>query len=927
MRSNKAQILQKAQSFTAKGQVDKAIAEWQKLLSESPNDGNIYNTIGDLSLKKGDRDTGIENYLKASEVFNDAGFSLKTIAVYKKILKLNPKRYDVYVKLGDLNASRGLTGNAIEDYAKIAKIYTQDGHIKEALEVYRKIADLDPKNTEIRLKLAELCLKEGFETDAAAEYLVVARAYSESGKTKEAEEIFEKVVKLHPSNEEARIALNLVQATAESSEEVVSEKEDIFTKAIKAMDRGVYDEAEQILRQITASQPNNPAYQEALGSLFIKKEQQFMAFAPLKIAARIYIEKGEEARAIDLMESYLSLVPNQVEARELVGQAFEHQGDQSQALNNYVQVIDSYRSVGSLEQAKALFDRIQSWDPDHAEVKRLLIEFPDAVSDPSISVEPVQAGGTSEQVIEVSHGSNGAEKKAPPESIPMNAEVSQGSIAMEIEAPQPETIEVDLEASKEPVDPVDVKDLFVEAEVYVKYGLIDKAIDQYQKALSAAPEHLKGHEQLKDLFQLQGKLSEAANVCLSMASIYKRREDIESYKLLIEEARTFDPDNSRIKENVDLANLLESGGIKEIISEDKVVPRMEVSQGGLEELPVETSLEQSNSLTHQQVAPDLSPSKHEFPVEISKDLQVKPEMNESEAIEAEIESRLFGDSLQPIPDSLSDGSPNLSEREEELTLERALDQSIPSIPDAETVEPTDSEEGVGPGVSQASGSNFVDLSEVLGSELEEIAVFEDPEASRDKALHSAISDFREKESAKPVGDVDCETRYNLGIAYSEMGLLSEAIEEFKKSLSSDNRYIDSCSMLATCYSKKGMTFESIQVLEEALADPRCEDNQQVWLWYDLAQLYEQSNRRDESLALFVKIYEKDTTFKDVVDRIQNLCAQLGKSVKEYISEKKAQELEEDADSMIDRIFDETSPGPVNPPKKQPGKKKTRISYI
>lgn len=498
---------------------------------------------------------------------------------------------------------------------------------------------------------------------------------------------------------------------------------------------------------------------------------------------------------------------------------------------------------------------------------------------------------------------------------------------MEAEVPQPEAIEIDLEVSKEPVNPVDVKDLFVEAEVYVKYGLIDKAIDQYQKALSAQPGNLEGHAQLKDLLQSQGKLPEAAKVCLSMASIYKAREDIESYTLLIEEARTLDPNSSQIKKDLDLTNLLESGGIKEIISEDKAEPGMEASQDGLEELPVETFSEQSNGLTHQQDAAEVSSPELESSVEIRKDFQVNPEMNESETIEAEIESQLFGDSLGPIPDPPAEAAPNVSELEEELTLERALDQSLPSIPEPETVKAVSQNGPVNAGISKPGGSDFVDLSEVLGSELEEAAVFDDPEASRDRALHSAISDFHEKESAKPVDDVDCETRYHLGIAYSEMGLLSEAIEEFKKSLSSDNRYIDSCSMLSSCYSKRGMSLESVQVLEEALADPRCEDNQQVWLWYDLAQLYEQSNRLDESLALFVKIYAKDTSFKDVVDRIQKLCGQLGKSVDAYISEKKAQELEEDADSMIDRIFGETSPGPADPPQKPTVKKKTRISYI
>ena len=48
---DKVAITTAAQKFLAKGQIDMAIAEWEKLIGES-NEGNVYNTIGDLYLKK-----------------------------------------------------------------------------------------------------------------------------------------------------------------------------------------------------------------------------------------------------------------------------------------------------------------------------------------------------------------------------------------------------------------------------------------------------------------------------------------------------------------------------------------------------------------------------------------------------------------------------------------------------------------------------------------------------------------------------------------------------------------------------------------------------------------------------------------------------------------------------------------------------------
>ena len=169
MASDKNSIILNAQRLTAKGEIDKAIEAWKSLIAETPNDGNTYNTIGDLYLKKNVKPKAIDAFLRAGETFQAAGFALKTIAVYKKIIKLDPARMDVVLKLADVNAERGIVGNAVEDYLKVARHELKEGRVKAAIDVYRKIAALDPANPTIGLKLAELCQKEGLVPEAREE--------------------------------------------------------------------------------------------------------------------------------------------------------------------------------------------------------------------------------------------------------------------------------------------------------------------------------------------------------------------------------------------------------------------------------------------------------------------------------------------------------------------------------------------------------------------------------------------------------------------------------------------------------------------------------------------------------------------------------------------------------------------------------------
>ncbi len=86
---DKAFVIKEVQKYLAKGQIDKAITEWEKLIKEYP-DGNTYNALGDLYLKKGDRKNALNSFREAAKFFKKEGFSHKALGLYKKILNINP---------------------------------------------------------------------------------------------------------------------------------------------------------------------------------------------------------------------------------------------------------------------------------------------------------------------------------------------------------------------------------------------------------------------------------------------------------------------------------------------------------------------------------------------------------------------------------------------------------------------------------------------------------------------------------------------------------------------------------------------------------------------------------------------------------------------------------------------------------------------
>ncbi len=88
---DKEKILKTAQQYILKGQIDKAIKEYQKILKAAPKDIRAHLKLGDLYLKKGESEKAIEEYLRVAELYEEEDLNSRAISSYKRVLSLNPK--------------------------------------------------------------------------------------------------------------------------------------------------------------------------------------------------------------------------------------------------------------------------------------------------------------------------------------------------------------------------------------------------------------------------------------------------------------------------------------------------------------------------------------------------------------------------------------------------------------------------------------------------------------------------------------------------------------------------------------------------------------------------------------------------------------------------------------------------------------------
>jgi len=167
---DKNKLIDEATRLVQKGALDKAIKIFLKIVEEDPKDVRIWLKLGDLYAKRNEKALATETYLKVAEFYAEQGFYLKSVAVYKQILKLDTRLVEVNLRLAELYRQLGLLQDAMQQYELVSQFYNKEGRVRESLAALRQIVELDPENVAIRIKLAELYSKEGLAQEAVDEF-------------------------------------------------------------------------------------------------------------------------------------------------------------------------------------------------------------------------------------------------------------------------------------------------------------------------------------------------------------------------------------------------------------------------------------------------------------------------------------------------------------------------------------------------------------------------------------------------------------------------------------------------------------------------------------------------------------------------------------------------------------------------------------
>ena len=196
---NKQKVLSNAEKYVQQGKLQNAIAEYEKVLKNDAKDLTVTNTVGDLYSRLGETDKATACFKTVGDAYASQGFTVKAIAMYKKICKLQPS-LESLLKLAELYSQQGLFNDARAQYLQVAEEFLKASELENAVRIFQKILEMDPENSNMRVRLAEVYVRLGKKTEAWQIFSAAAESLRSKGSLSGAEAILQRMLKLDPGN-------------------------------------------------------------------------------------------------------------------------------------------------------------------------------------------------------------------------------------------------------------------------------------------------------------------------------------------------------------------------------------------------------------------------------------------------------------------------------------------------------------------------------------------------------------------------------------------------------------------------------------------------------------------------------------------------------------------------------------------------------
>lgn len=252
--------LKKAEKFLRQGRLDQAIAEYHRIIEEQPEDWSTINAVGDLLIRSGQIESGVEHFGRIADHFFDEGFFPRAAAVYKKILKLSPDQDHAALRTADIAEQQGLVADAKSALSHVAARRIKRGDKAGAAEIHLRLGRLDPADLGAAAAAAKAAAELGDLSAAVEQMLRVADEYRRRERPDESIRVLSEAIGIDETNQAVRRELSrqlLESGALERSVEFASSAAEYKAIAAAYYELGRSEEALRLLAWALEQDPSD----------------------------------------------------------------------------------------------------------------------------------------------------------------------------------------------------------------------------------------------------------------------------------------------------------------------------------------------------------------------------------------------------------------------------------------------------------------------------------------------------------------------------------------------------------------------------------------------------------------------------------------------------------------------------------------------
>jgi pilus assembly protein FimV len=491
---NKQKVLSTAEKYVQQGKLQNAISEYEKILKNDVKDLTVTNTVGDLYSRGGDSNKATACFKTVGDAYASQGFTVKAIAMYKKICKLQPS-LESLLKLAELYTQQGLFNDARAQYLQVAEEFLKAGELENAVRIFQKILEMDPENSTMRVRLAEVYIRLGKKTEAWQIFSAAAESLRSRGSLSAADEVLQRMLTLDPGNTYALLmqGKNLIESgDAAGAVATLSKVSDIDSKPdglrdlLKAyLQAGQLSDAGAVANKLLTVHNDLPAIASFAEALMQAGQYENALQVFDQHAERLLAENSD--KVLDSLHTIIGHVRDNPDSLQKLLDLFHKAGETTHV--GEVSELLAHASVqsGDLPRARDLYQKLATMEPQN----------------------PLHTQNY-QQVVSQLGGTSGSKLITPEEAVVLIDDLEATAPSIH----QHYSDEVALA----------IRSALTDAELFISYNMPAKALGPLVGALPMAPTDLRLNQRLAALHTRAGRFAEAGMCCRTLQSIYSEAE-------------------------------------------------------------------------------------------------------------------------------------------------------------------------------------------------------------------------------------------------------------------------------------------------------------------------------------------------------------------------------------------------------------------